>query len=343
MLGSTGSGSSGVCATTTAGDTYCWGQQAGPDGVLTGYPSPQWVPTQLSWHALATGAAGAVCGIAALSGSDDAGTDIYCWGSGRDGLFGLASTANYSTMPVKVAWPGVPQAGEPMTVGAIWYRLSIGARSACAVSDSNLAYCWGLNDRGELGSGSTSPVGEVVREARRVGSREMTIWDISVGDGFACATGEYNGTYGHLWCWGERCWMLHLLCAQGLIRLLWCLPALAPGRSGAAACRCAETITAPHLAASHVQCMCRGVLPRSRHCAHVLARCCPPLRRQQRGAAAGHQRHLAATGHQQLCHPQRLLRHPCGGAAAQPRCRLAHGCVWEHSLLRDRRNRRRAW
>lgn len=204
MLGSTGSGGSGVCATTTAGDTYCWGQQAGPDGVSTGYPDPQWVPTQLSWHALATGAAGAVCGIAALPGSDDAGTDIYCWGSGRNGLFGLASTANYSTMPVKVAWPGVPQAGEPMTAGAIWYRLSVGARSACAVSDSNLAYCWGLNDRGELGSGSTSPAGEVVREARRVGSSEMTIWDISVGDGFACATGEYNGTYGHMWCWGER-------------------------------------------------------------------------------------------------------------------------------------------
>ncbi|PRW20948.1 peptidase S8 isoform A [Chlorella sorokiniana] len=170
----------------------------GPDG------SAPRMTSQLPWYALATGASGAVCGIAKTA-QGDAGADLYCWGSGRNGLFGVASTANYSATPIKVAWPDVPQAGDrPPNGGEIWYGVSIGARSACAVSASNQLYCWGLNDHGELGSGSTSPAGEVVREARRVGTSEMTFWDVSVGDGFACATGEYNGTWGKLWCWGSN-------------------------------------------------------------------------------------------------------------------------------------------
>lgn len=173
------------------------------------------------------------------------GGDLYCWGANRHGLFGSqhADTA-FSTSPLKMVWPGVdvtkgefPGAavrGVPVVATTLrtaskcspapvslcswagWDEVHVGPTSACAVTRSWQAYCWGLNDQGALGNGTISAAGEVVLDARLVGSgRILFATDdaaISVGDGFACGMGSYVAESPdgiqlgptHMLCWVRR-------------------------------------------------------------------------------------------------------------------------------------------
>lgn len=75
--------------------------------------------------------------------------DAYCWGDGSYGLLGSGDYSN-SSIPVLVAG------------GHSFAAVSIGSGgvTACGITVSGDAYCWGTGSSGQLGNGnySFSPV-----------------------------------------------------------------------------------------------------------------------------------------------------------------------------------------
>ena len=77
------------------------------------------------------------CGLAASGAA-------FCWGDNIWGELGSGVTSPSSNVPVAVA-------------GGLAFRtLSTGNYHACALAGGNVAYCWGDNGEGQLGSGTTN-------------------------------------------------------------------------------------------------------------------------------------------------------------------------------------------
>ena len=127
------------CALTGEGAAWCWGEnthgQLG-DGSTANRAAPTPVATSLRFAGIVTGVDFA-CGVTA-SGT------AHCWGRNNVGQLGNASTTN-SVSPV------------PVSGGRTFVTLSTSnlAASACGVTTSGEAWCWGANNVGQLGDGTT--------------------------------------------------------------------------------------------------------------------------------------------------------------------------------------------
>ena len=82
----------------------------------------------------------------------DAFGTAYCWGDNTNGQLGNGTTVA-SAVPVAVAAP----AGGPVLQ---FTQISVGLDAACGITVDRAAYCWGRNQGGQLGNGSTinSPI-----------------------------------------------------------------------------------------------------------------------------------------------------------------------------------------
>lgn len=126
------------CGVKADNSAWCWGSNH--DGVLgrgtETYSEP--VPAPVSGgHQFATIRAS----LYNTCGRTTAG-EVYCWGSGDHGMLGNGTFAE-SHVPVKVSLP------QGMQVGF----LSIHTAHACVLSTAGEAWCWGFNDKGQLGRG----------------------------------------------------------------------------------------------------------------------------------------------------------------------------------------------
>lgn len=177
-------GSSLVCAVSTAGAGYCWGEGttgAMGDGTRTSTnaaPVAVTMPTGITFSSISAGNQFA-CAVA-TSGAG------YCWGSGANGQTGLGNT---SVVDVPTAVSGGP------TFQAISAGLST---TTCGLDTAGAAYCWGYGGTGELGNGTqsieqTSPVA-----VDTTGGRPTTYAQISTGGDHVCAL----TSSGVAWCWG---------------------------------------------------------------------------------------------------------------------------------------------
>ena len=125
-----------------AGGVKCWGYnntgQVG-DGTTANKSTPvdvSGLPAGSGVTAIATGS-GHTC---ALTGGG-----VKCWGYNNTGQVGDGTTANKST-PVDVS--GLP-AGSDVTA------IAAGLSHTCAVTAEGGVRCWGYNDKGQLGDGTT--------------------------------------------------------------------------------------------------------------------------------------------------------------------------------------------
>jgi alpha-tubulin suppressor-like RCC1 family protein len=180
-----------TCALDSAGAAYCWGYNGEGelgDGSTTDSRVPVAVDTSgaLADKTLTQISAGG--GVACVLDSASA---AYCWGIGG-GVLGNGSTTD-SSVPVAVDTSGA-LADKTLT------QISAGADNACALDSGGAGYCWGYNDLGSLGDGSTSDSTVPVAVDTSGVLAGQTLTQVSAGDYDVCAVDSGGAPY----CWGEN-------------------------------------------------------------------------------------------------------------------------------------------
>jgi alpha-tubulin suppressor-like RCC1 family protein len=182
------------CGVSTTGVAYCWGSNQSGEigsvtiGITTGGASgsPVQVDGGLTWKSVTVGWQHA-CGI-------DSNNDAYCWGDNRLGSVGAGTAEQQYRSPVMV------------TGGHKWTQLSAGSNYTCGITTTRQAYCWGLNDGGQLGDGTTttrlaptavSNAG-VTFTVIAASTGQSSGGTAQLGNGVTCALAESGAPY----CWG---------------------------------------------------------------------------------------------------------------------------------------------
>jgi len=167
-----------TCALTSAGAVWCWGAndsgQLG-DGTMTNRLTPV-IVTGLTSGVVAVGAGyGHTCAVTG-------GGALLCWGGNWYGQLGNGISGDHLT-PVAVS-------GLGSGVAAV----AVGGEHTCALTSGGAVQCWGANQYGQLGDGTTTqrqtPVG--------VSGLTSGVAAVAAGGAHTCAL----TSAGAAWCWG---------------------------------------------------------------------------------------------------------------------------------------------
>jgi alpha-tubulin suppressor-like RCC1 family protein len=175
-----------TCGLTTSGSAHCWGSN--DNGQLgTGSTASSSTPVPVSgdqiFYALVADGAH-TCGLTSSGVA-------YCWGYNIFGQLGVPETGPETCLET----PTESCSTAPVAVsgGLKFSSLTAGTFHSCGVTSSGVAYCWGFNDNGQLGNGSTTS--------------SSTPVPVSGGYSFAVLTGGNAHTCGLMssgaaYCWG---------------------------------------------------------------------------------------------------------------------------------------------
>ena len=142
-----------TCGVTAAGQAWCWGEEDFQTGALgSGDVVGSSVPIRVDGGtAFPTVDAAAMNSIynQFTCGLDDGGS-AWCWGANRRGQLGATS---FDSCAVEAGQ--VPCSVSPVRVnsGVTFEEVAAGLEFACALSGDEAIWCWGANDRGQLGNG----------------------------------------------------------------------------------------------------------------------------------------------------------------------------------------------
>ena len=124
-----------MCGLTNFQKAYCWGfAPAIGNGTNNSYNIPTPVQGDRDWSMISVGPRG-TCGI------EDMTQDLFCWGDSSTRGDGVNAATN---VPVLVSG------------GRKYKFVSAGSSGACAIDTNDDAYCWGANNRGQLGNNTVS-------------------------------------------------------------------------------------------------------------------------------------------------------------------------------------------
>lgn len=190
------------CVVTSSRHVKCWGLnssgQLGQDGVVSLGDTPYEVaalsPVFLGEGRQATAlAAGAKHSCAILDNGA-----VKCWGENSSGQLGLDHRSNMGDGVGEMAALGTVNLGAGRTAKAI----AAGDDFTCALLDDGSVKCWGENQSGQLGQGSSLNLGDDAGEMAKIRplSLGQTARYIAAGGSTACAM----LTDGSLRCWGEN-------------------------------------------------------------------------------------------------------------------------------------------
>jgi alpha-tubulin suppressor-like RCC1 family protein len=181
-----------ACALTSDGTAYCWG--AGDIAPLAGLsntgPTPTKVPGSHLFSSISVGGL-TVCAI-------ELGTKIaYCWGANFDGKVGDGTLENRA-LPT-------PVSGALQFESIRQSRANSTVSHTCGVTVGGLAYCWGGNHRGQVGSASTQTciVGSVSTPCTLVPTLVQGLTDVvrvDAGLDHTCALTKQH----EIRCWGDN-------------------------------------------------------------------------------------------------------------------------------------------
>ncbi len=166
-----------ACALAPSGAASCWGQNGngelgtGTSGGGSATPLPV-----TGGHVFGSASAGnsATCGVTTAH-------EAFCWGYDTHGSLGIGSYFAGTPTPTLVLG------------GLAWRQVSTSGLAACGVTTSGAAYCWGDNDFGTVGNGTTDSSAVPVPV-----SGGLTFTAVSVGERHACGL----TAAGAAWCWG---------------------------------------------------------------------------------------------------------------------------------------------
>ena len=177
-------GAQHTCAIRTDGTARCWGAnssgQVGDNTIAPTRLTPVAVSGLSNVLAIETGAF-STCALLA-----DA--RVQCWGGNADGQLGLDTTTS-SLVPATVV-------GARVTIGA--RGLTAGSSHTCAVRGDGTVACWGSNNRGQIGDGTTGNGNVLNRLAPTPVAGLNGVAAIAAGDRHTCAL-RVDGT---VRCWG---------------------------------------------------------------------------------------------------------------------------------------------
>jgi alpha-tubulin suppressor-like RCC1 family protein len=176
-----------TCGVTLSDQAFCWGRnrygQLGDGVVVYTRTRPVLVAGGLRFRTVSAGGVfdrGHTCGVT----YDDRG---YCWGYGGDGQIGDGK--------IYQRWTPRAVAG-----GLLFREVRAGgthsaayASHSCGVTTDDRAYCWGSNDRGQLGDGTTATR---LKPAAVAGGRRFR--RVSPGYDHTCGVTPGGAAY----CWG---------------------------------------------------------------------------------------------------------------------------------------------
>ncbi|MQF69154.1 hypothetical protein FIM12_02300 [SAR202 cluster bacterium AD-804-J14_MRT_500m] len=180
-------GSRHTCVITYVGGVQCWGHnntgQLG-DGTTNNRS------TKVDVLGLTSGVSAISAGIEHTCALTTAG-GIKCWGSNQSGQMGNGTTSLNQTSPGDVTGHTTGMAG-----------VAAGQYYTCAITTSGITTCWGSNNYGQMGNGTTlgnqtSP-GNVVGIDSIFGNSPITATYIAAGDKHACVITSNQGVK----CWG---------------------------------------------------------------------------------------------------------------------------------------------
>lgn len=170
-------GAAHVCG-LILGRAHCWGAndvgQLGL-GTTSAFEAPIALPSTLRFNTISAGGQH-TCAITTAG-------DAYCWGANDKGQLGTGDTVGPLNQPTKV------QGSLKFTA------ISAGRAHTCAISTAKEVYCWGANDKGQLGTGALVEL-HAPAKVRSLSD----IAQITAGGAHSCAA-KFNGESS---CWGEN-------------------------------------------------------------------------------------------------------------------------------------------
>ena len=228
-------GSSFACGLTSGGAAYCWGAggsgQLGNGTTTAAQSTPVAVSGSLTLSSITAGGTTA-CGLTS-------GSAAYCWGAGGSGQLGNGTTTAAQSTPVAVSgsltlssitaggsfacartsagvaycWGagGSGQLGNGTTTAAQstpvavsgslnLSQISAGSATACGLTSTSAAYCWGAGGSGQLGNGTTTAAQDTPVAVTATGVLSgVTLTQVSVGGTAVCGLGSVASAY----CWGS--------------------------------------------------------------------------------------------------------------------------------------------
>ena len=114
----------------------------------------------------------------------------YCWGSNRVGTLGTGSTTGPEVCQFEWGCSTRPAA---VAGGFAFRQVSAGGEHACAVTTDDRVYCWGSNDSGQLGDGTTT-----LRPAPVPVAADRRFRQVTAGSWHTCAVTLSDRVF----CWG---------------------------------------------------------------------------------------------------------------------------------------------
>jgi alpha-tubulin suppressor-like RCC1 family protein len=168
------------------GELWCWGDngrgQLGIDSAAATVSLPTRVPGIADVTKIAAGAAH-TCALR--------GEALRCWGESAQGRLGLGELST----PMR-AVPASPVGGA----AARWQAVAAGGATTCALDPTGYRWCWGANDRGQLGCEPFSPCADLAAAWTPEKAGDATAWQsITLGRAHGCAQRATR-----LSCWGEH-------------------------------------------------------------------------------------------------------------------------------------------
>ncbi|HOG44189.1 MAG TPA: hypothetical protein PK560_08920 [bacterium] len=187
------------CAVNEDGVVFCWG--FGRDGQLGNGTylnvfSP--VMADISGEMKEKKIIAVSTGGSFSCGVDESGI-VYCWGLNLWGQLGDGTTLQDREDPMPV---DMTEALKDRKV----VKISSGSGHTCVVADDGGVYCWGLNDRGQLGDGEGGFKGDPTRMADfsripvKAESGELKFSDVSAGYSHTCILSDK----GKIYCFGDN-------------------------------------------------------------------------------------------------------------------------------------------
>jgi len=179
-------GSAHTCAVTPEGEAFCWGNNGsrqlglGQENAREPRIRPAPVTGDLTFERITAGGAH----TCALTPDGEA----YCWGGNEVGQLGDGTARNNRSFPLPVK-------------GELTFRqISAGRIHTCALTTGGEAFCWGANEVGQLGTGTTTDDQLVPTANPTPVAGDLTFRQIDADSDRTCGI----TTEGRAFCWGEN-------------------------------------------------------------------------------------------------------------------------------------------